>query len=47
MNVVTEDDPININTDEVCIHSGFSVAKAEPEVRFPSGQCVVVDVCFF
>jgi len=48
MNVVTEDDPISINTDGICIHSGFSVAKAESEVRlFPSGLCVVVNVFFF
>jgi hypothetical protein len=46
MNVVTEENPIGINTDGVCIHSGFSVAKAEPEVRFSSGLCVVVDVFF-
>jgi len=47
-NVVTEGDPISINTDGVCIHSGFSVAKAEPKVRlFPSRLCVVVDVFFF
>jgi hypothetical protein len=44
---VTEDDPIGINTDGVCIHSGFSVAKAEREVRlFPSSLCVLVDVSF-
>ena len=48
MNVVTEGDPIGINTDGVCIHPGFSVAKAEPEVRlFPNGLCVVVDVLYF
>ena len=48
MNAVSEDDPISINTDGVCIHSGFSVAKAEPEVRlFPNGLCVVTDVLFF
>jgi len=48
MTIVTEDDPIGINTDGVCIHSGFSVAKGEPEVRlFPSGLRVVVDVFFF
>jgi hypothetical protein len=47
MNAVTEDDPISINTDGMCIHSGFSMAKAEPEVRlFPIGLCMVVDVFF-
>lgn len=48
MNVVTEDDPIGINTEGVCLHSGFSVAKAEPEVRlFPSGLCVAGRCVFF
>lgn len=42
--VVTEEDPIGVNTDGVCIQSGFSVPKAEPEncmdlVKAEPGSC--------
>jgi hypothetical protein len=47
MDVVTEEGPISVNTDGLCVESGFSVAKAEPEVRlFSSGFYVVVYMFF-
>jgi hypothetical protein len=46
VDVVTDEDPIGINTDGVCIHSGCSVTKAEHEVRFSIGFWVVLDVLF-
>jgi hypothetical protein len=47
MNIVVEDEPISINTDGVCIHSGFSVAKPEPEVRLFSQWSVCGGRCVF
>ena len=47
MDIVTEEDPVGIKTDELYIQSTFSVVKAEPEVRLFFGSWYVcMCVCF-
>jgi hypothetical protein len=47
MDIVTEEDPVGIKTDELYIQSTFSVVKAEPEVSLFFGSWYVcMCVCF-
>ena len=52
MDIVTEEDPVGIKTDELYIQSTFSVVKAEPEVSLLCdgflglGTCACVCVSF-